>query len=41
MPVVAADDGTFLGVFGERHVRRMLSAEVLLRQRKAEGVASA
>ncbi len=41
IPVVASDDDDkFVGILGSRTVRRSLSAEVLLRQQKADSIAS-
>ncbi len=41
VPVVASNqDNSFVGVLGERAVRRTLSAEVLSRQQKADSIAS-
>jgi Kef-type K+ transport system membrane component KefB len=41
LPVVASsEDDSFVGVLGERAVRRSLSAEVLSRQQKADSIAS-
>jgi len=41
VPVVASNrDDSFVGVLGDRAVRRSLSAEVLSRQQKADSIAS-
>jgi CBS domain-containing protein len=41
MPVVASDkDDRFVGVLGSRAVQRLLNAEVLSRQQKADSIAA-